>query len=286
MAYHRPPRCTICSFMQPRDPMPIYHRHSSSRQARVLQGAEYATGNCSYLCPTCQAPHMAVLPYGLDICVSDSTLHDIHYPKEAGVVCPPDKAHVDWVTVPGATVSQLLYAWQVEYARESKPMRVLLVAGLNDLVKGGNAEDLIAQIERFDANVNYQNLHHPSKHNSFAMAPLLPAPKLVWYPDNGPTSPSYVNRREEVEKVNEWIKNFNQKNNIQEVPGFHVMGTRSTKKVVDGVQQDFKTHRWNQWRASEAWEDKLHLVDKMRVKMGTYVLKYFEGERRRNGPLV
>ena len=118
------------------------------------------------------------------------------------------------------------------------------------------------------------------------MAPILPAPKLVWYPDNGPTSHSYVNRREEVEWVNDWIRHFNHQNNIQEVPGFHVMGTRSTRRVVNGVQYESKTHRWNQWRASEAWEDKLHLVDQMRVKMRNYVLKYFQGERRRNGPLV
>ena len=285
MAHHTP-RCNICSFKQPRSPVPIYHRHSSSREARVLQGAEYATRNCSYLCPTCQAPHMAVLPYGLDICVSDSTLHDIHHPREAGVECLPDTSHVDWLTIPGATLKQLLFAWQVEYAREDKPMRVLLMAGLNDLVKGGGAEYLTEQVTRFKENVSYQNFRHPGRNNSFAMAPILPAPKLVWYPDNGPTSPNYVNRREEVEWVNDWIRHFNHQNNIQEVPGFHVMGTRSTRRVVNGVQYESKTHRWNQWRASEAWEDKLHLVDQMRVKMRNYVLKYFQGERRRNGPLV
>ena len=80
---------------------------------------------------------MAVLPTGLDVCVSDSTLHDFHLPREPGVVCPPDKSHVDWLTIPGATVEELLFAWQVEYAKVTRPMRVLLVAGLNDLIKGG-----------------------------------------------------------------------------------------------------------------------------------------------------
>ena len=129
----------ICSFKQPHPstPVPIYHRHSSTRQARVLQGAEFASTNCTYLCPTCQVPHMAVLPTGLDVCVLDSTLHEFHLPREPGVVCPPDTSHVDWLTIPGATVEELLFAWQVEYAKLARPMRVLLVAGLNNLVKGG-----------------------------------------------------------------------------------------------------------------------------------------------------
>ena len=34
------------------------------------------------------------------------------------------------------------------------------------------------------------------------------------------------------------------------------------------------------------YEDKLHFTDKMRIKMGQYVVKYFQGERERNGELV
>ena len=65
------------------------------------------------------------------------------------------------------------------------------------------------------------------------------------------------------------------------------MGVRSSYKVLqDGSKWDFKTHRWNEWRQSEPVDDKLHLADKMRIKMGKSVVKYFEGERERNGPLL
>ena len=229
---------------------------------------------------------MAVLPTGLDVCVSDSTLHDFHFPRESGVECPPDTSHVDWLTIPGATVEELLFAWQVEYAKLARPMRVLLVAGLNDLVKGGDIDSLTWQIRRFRTNVDYHNNNHPGRFNSFAVAPLLPAPKFVWFEDNGPHSSTYVNRRGEVEHINDWIRTYNSINEISEVPGFHVMGTRSCRRMVNGVQSEFKTHRWNQWRSSEEREDKLHMNDKMRIKMGQYVVKYFEGERRRNGPLL
>ena len=285
---HRPNKCTICSFKQPpgRDKVPIYHRHSSSRQARVLQGAENSTRIRSYLCPSCQIRHPTYMDYGLDICLSGSTMHDFHQPRDPQVVCPPDSSHVDWLTIPGASVEDLLFAWQVEYGHETRPMRVLLVAGLNNLVKGGDFESLTYQFKRFQVNVRHQERNHLGKNNSFAIAPLLPAPKLVWFPDNGPTSSAYVNRRDEVTKINEWIKAFNMKNGIRQVPAFDHMGTRACKKKVGKQMVEFKTHRWNLWRASEGYEDKLHLVDKERVRMGQYILKFFQAERRDKGWLV
>ena len=285
---NRPNKCMICSFRQPpgRDKVPIYHRHSSSRQARVLQGAENSTKIRSYLCPTCQVRHPTTLDYGLDICLSDSTLHDFHHPREHGVVCPPDSSHVDWLSIPGASVEELLFAWQVEYGHEERPMRILLVAGLNNLIKGGDFESLTYAYKRFQVNTNHQNKFHLGSRNSFAVAPLLPAPKLVWFPDNGQTSPGYVNRWDEFKNINEWIKTFNTRNGIRQVPAFDHFGTRACRKKVGHQFVEFKTHRWNLWRASESKEDKLHLVDKERVRMGQYILKFFQGERRDKGPLI
>ena len=284
----RYPECKICSYKQTRDrtPVPIYHHHWSTRQVRVLQGVEYSSRNRKYLCPSCVETHLVAMPYGLDICLSDSTLHNFHQPRDPGVICPPDSSHVDWVTIPGAKVEDLLVAWRAEYSRVSRPMRVLLVAGLNDLIKGGDFESLTRDIKRFQDNVSHQNNFHPGKSNSFAVAPLLPAPKLVWYTDNGPTSSTYVNRIEEMTRINEWIQTFNMKNGIHQVPRFHTMGIRTSKRKVEGKMVTFKTHRWNEWRASEQVEDKLHVVDKVRVKMGKYVLKYFQAEREMKGPLV
>ena len=285
MAFRRP-RCNICSFKQSTSLMPVYHRHHSTHQVRVDQGVEYASKNCSYMCPSCKIQHVAKLPYGLDICISDSTLHNVHYPKEPGVNGLRDTSHVDWLTIPGATVEQLLYAWQVEYANESRPMRLLLVAGLNNFLKGGNIETLTSQIVRFGEKVKYQDILKPQRSNSFAVAPLLLAPKLVWFPENGNPSSNYVNRMDEVEDVNNWITIYNMSNNIKNVPDFHHMGTRLNKRVVYGVQTEFKTHCWNQWRASESRENKLHLADFWRVKMGQDVVKYFQEQRRLNGSLV
>ena len=120
-----PPKCNICSYR----PCP------SSVEMRVMQGVEWSTTNRSYLCPTCQISHPARPDYGLNVCLADSQLHEFHLPREPGVTCPPDKVHVDWNTVPGATIPTLQHAWQVDYGKYRRPMRVLLVAGINDLLE-------------------------------------------------------------------------------------------------------------------------------------------------------
>ena len=59
------------------------------------------------------------------------------------------------------------------------------------------------------------NKFHPGRSSRFAINTLLPAPRLVWFPDIGPTYLGYVNRRDEVTTINEWVKTFNLKNNIK-----------------------------------------------------------------------
>ena len=156
-----------------------------------------------YVCPTCKTTHLARPAYGLNICVSDSTLHNLHQPRDEGVVCPADTTHVDWVTVPGSKIAELSLAWSVDYHREAQPMRILLVAGLNDLVKGGTRESVMEAITNFRYMVTQNNRYHPGADNQFAVAPLLCPPKLVWYEDNGRMPPAHAgNRKEEVEQLN------------------------------------------------------------------------------------
>ena len=238
------------------------------------------------MCPTCQTTHLAWMPYGLDVCVSTSTLHEYYQPRDRRVYCPPDSSHVDWLTIPGATISDLFLAYRLDYEKINRPLRVLLVAGLNDLAKGGDFDSITMQIKRFAFHVKGQVEYHPGDSNSFAVAPLLPAPKFVWFPDNGDPPPGYRNRRAEVERINEWIRTFNASKGIHQVPRLNIWGTRTSKKYIDGTQVEFKTHRWNEWRESEPAHDKLHLCDKMRVKMAQYVIKYFQAEREKKGPLV
>ena len=286
-----PPQCDICSYRQP-DPQPlepVFHQHSSSRQYRILQKVEYKTENLEYLCPTCQTTHLSRLDYGLNICVSDSQLHRFHYPRDQAVVCPPDKSHVDWLTIPGGKIADLELAWRLDYHREIRPSRILLVAGLNDLMKGGTRQTVMEAIRHFKEVVDLQNRHHFGSDNQFAVAPLLCPPKLVWYADNGTMPEGHMgNRREEIDLLNNDILSFNAQSGLLHVPHFNTLGVRRTKHwYEDGSFRNVVQHRMNHWRSSEALWDKVHLVDRQRIRMGKMVLSYFKGEmERENGAIA
>ena len=158
--------------------------------------------------------HPAKLNYGLNICVSTSQLHNFHLPRDPGVVCPPDSVHIDWLTIPGSKIADLSYAWRLDYHREPRPMRVLLAAGLNDLIQGGNRDTIMSAIRHFKEVIDDQNRYHPRAKNEFAVATLLNPPKLVWFRDNGPPPTGQLNQLLEIKNLNDDIIQFNSNNNV------------------------------------------------------------------------
>lgn len=291
MSLEEQPQCQICSFRQPApDPKTaVYHKHDSARQHRILQNVEYELENKQYLCPTCQSTHLARPEYGLNICVSASELHGFHFPSDETIVCPPDTVHVDWLTIPGATLPELEFAWTVDYHRQKLPMRILVVAGLEDLIKGGTKDSIMESLRMFKKTVDHQNHHHPGASNQFAVAPLLFPPKVVWYPDNGKIPANHGgNRESEILALNEAIFNFNAQNGFPYAPHFYTLGVRRYRKWFnDGSWRMVTHHRMGQWSRSEPRHEKLYLGDHMKIKMGQMVLRYFEGEaKRESGPIA
>ena len=55
-----------------------------------------------------------------------------------------DLLHIDFLTIPGASVIHLRHAWNVEYRKPSSkiPVDVLLLAGTNDLMQSSNATNV------------------------------------------------------------------------------------------------------------------------------------------------
>ena len=51
-----------------------------------------------------------------------------------------DIEHVDWVTSPGASIQALIHMWYVNYKNENIPMDLLIIAGLNNVIKGENGD--------------------------------------------------------------------------------------------------------------------------------------------------
>ena len=131
-----PEQCKICSFKQPKNKRPVFHRHHSAREIRRLAGAE---GNMKeFNCDTCGTVsgekktrgrvHAIGQDARLNICISSSTLHNFWLdPSYEG-----DDVHIDWVTCPGAKIQDLADIWKVEYGKERRPMDILVVGGLNN----------------------------------------------------------------------------------------------------------------------------------------------------------
>ena len=142
-----PPMCNICSFRQGSGQYrPIFHLHNSPREVRILQGVEYSTSNPLYMCPTCMTRHHTRPATGLNVCLSDSMLHNFHHPRDPNVVCPPDSFHVDLNTISGGGISDMAHAFVVDYWKQPRPMRVFVSAGLNDLLRGASRDTIV---ERF-----------------------------------------------------------------------------------------------------------------------------------------
>ena len=179
-------------------------------------------------------------------------------------------------------MEDLQQAFRLEYEKETRGIDVLVVAGLNNLVKGVKVDQLVTKFSEFRDIVEWQaSKHHPDIKNTFAVATLLYAPQLCWFPDDGPLpSPYYKNRLEEMQWLTTTLTDFNVRNGVSKFPHVHKFGVRienkTIKDVYGNVQVKHKTgHKWEQLREEEKGR-MLHLADKRRMLLGRAVNKYFK----------
>ena len=163
-------------------------------------------------------------------------------------------------------------------------MRVLLVAGINDLIRGGTMSSVTSSILHLRYTIEKQNAHHPRTPNEFVVATILNPPKLTWFPDTGPPPPGHRNRLEEIREINDWIVDFN-KGHGHNTPRFHRFGVRTGRKVVNGRQVPLHAHQLKKWRESEPVVDMVHLNDYWRTRLGAAVVNHFQGELDTRGVL-
>ena len=238
------------------------------------------------MCPTCMTMHPTRPETGLNVCLSDSMLHNIHHPRDPTVVCPPDPFHVDWVTISGGTINDLTHAFIVDYWKETRPMRVLVSAGLNNLLRGATRDSMVEDFIHMKEVIQAQDAHHPHKQNELVVATVLNPPKLVWFAGNGPPPSDFNNHLKDIMELNSWIKFFNSENGRICTPSFHRFGVRTTRgRLGGGPLTSIQSHQFSQWRQSEPTRDMVHLSDRWRVRMGQAVLRHFQGEYQRNGVL-
>ena len=276
MATARIKKCKICSFKEVMGGVTgkIRHIHLSSRQRAIT-----ATDNniVKMSCPTCKKEHSSSTNYSdserLKICVTSSTLAEYWQPRDPSVEFNGDELHIDWLCIPGASVNALSTAWEIEYLKEKKPMDVMLIAGLNDVLKGKSGPAIVASFKHFADLVIWQGeQHHPEQPNTCAIGTLIYPPQICWLEDDGPAPTSFDNQLRNLRWLNHQIEIMNAEAQIR-TPSFHTLGLRKVTRNGKGQTK----HRLEHWRESER-SHKLHLRDDQRIKMAKQVARYFKHE--------
>lgn len=263
-----------------------------------------------FWCGTCKADntdtlgktHQVKFSERLKIAISSSTLHEFWL--RAGY--KGDVVHIDWLTSPGATIQALHEMWKLDYAKEKRGQDLVIIAGLNNIIRGDTNEKFMERIRSFHRDVIEQaRIYHPEKPNTFCVATLLYPSKLCWLEGDGPLpSDGYDNQLGRMTELNDQIINFNNQklhdqslfyethgrvinhDTVSYAPGFHTYGTRKLKKMIQGKRVPIREHRWDWWRKSEDRSNKLHLTDEKRCKMGASVGSYFQWMFRNPPPEV
>lgn len=59
-----------------------------------------------------------------------------------------DSSHIDWITSPGAKIQSLHKMWQMDYGQESRVQDVLVLAGLNNVLRGESIGTIMEHINK------------------------------------------------------------------------------------------------------------------------------------------
>ena len=211
--------------------------------------------------------------------LSDSTLHKFFDPPSpTSTIYEGDTQHVDYVTIPGATLQTIFHAFKTEYSYHTRPMDIFVVAGYNDLVRNISRDVIFDQIKNFTEYVltlsNEENIA-----NTVTVGTLLYPPQLAWFQDNGPEPVNYINQKEKINWINGKIDGLNIENGMQYAVGVHKHGMRvTTRKYVDenghAQLRHVKRHRWEYWR-EPVKTNMLHLNNERRYVLGRAINEYF-----------
>ena len=265
------PQCKICSFKEvfgyKKDTGKIRHKHFSSRV--FAKKALKRNKDGMYPCPTCNKRHeKEVGAKRLKVCVTSSALAE--YWMSEKVKFSGDDFHIEWICIPGATINQLSAAWEIEFGDESRPMDVLLVGGLTNVIKETPGLVIVRAYKHFIDIVQWQGeQNHPDEPNTCAIGTMYYPPSLCWLDDDGPAPSNFINHLKNMRWLNHQIELLNMEAGTKS-PNFPTFGVRKVTRNGRGKTR----HRFEHWRESERAK-MLHLSDDQRIKMAKQVARYF-----------
>ena len=272
---HRARYCSTCSesvsSVRLELDKPVIHTHVSSLLKRVSCSTDYWG---DFRCSSCSS-NFHSFHYGsrYPILATSSTLTGWQGVRtENGY--KGDSIHVELVGVPGAHVQHVHHAVVAEYGAMHRPLDVLVVAGLNNLAAGHTPILVMDELEEFKRDIL------KISGSSFAVATLPFPPALAQLPED--KFRVQGNITEDLKTLNFSIRDLNMEGSqsmmVEKAPTFHTWGLRSlpAKKKVGprNLMELLPQHRQKDWR-EERPENQIHLNDRLRLRMGRAVVKYF-----------
>ena len=81
-------------------------------------------------------------------------------PFSGGLPFNNTQIHVDYLSIPGARLNELTAAWEIEYFDEPRPMDVILVAGIGNVMKGHEVDSIMRSFKHISHN-NKSRMRNP-----------------------------------------------------------------------------------------------------------------------------
>jgi hypothetical protein len=259
---------SACKVCKPLSAIPMRHYHHSTK---YFHNTLLARNEGLVNCPTCKVEHLIhQWEERVTVIMSTSSLHNCFLYESV-----KPEFHVNIESISGGTIDMLRASWVQLYWEESRPMNVIVVAGLND-VPNCDYERITGHITLFKKVVNEQN---PA--NFFLMTGILRPPKLAWFAGNGPEPPLpfgnfYRNHLEKINRVNQFIHELSKQSGV--VPlSFAGMGTRLiSKRDSCGARYRVQQHQFTAWREFPVQHMMLHLNDQKRAMMYNRTIKHIK----------
>ena len=260
-----------------------YHKHFSSKLQRMKMPLDELG---QYLCITCETkPHHYKASDRVSIYITGSTMAHWRgrwpHQKYKG-----DPLHIDHLECPGATVRELHHAFISEYDGFWRPVDVMLIAGLNNVLRGQPAQAIIDEMKKFKTYVENMGRDKDGmmgEKSSFAICTLLFPPKLV-HMEKDPhrlDCLQFTDKSKCIEKVNAAIMRMNNEGTeahyTRRVPQMHTWGLEKRGKAWGRgfCVGKLNRHRMSDWREEE-FEKKLHLSDTTKLRAGKMIVDYFQ----------
>ena len=266
--------CNMCSDSS----HTVRHPHFSSSALRRQAKADKCE---TYRCPVCNfVESVTILPTQTrKIVIADSTLHAVW-----DHTIPLQSIHFDIDSIVGGRVRDMTRAWIKNYMHIPNRMEIVVVAGLNNIGGGENAENILEEMREFKEMVKQHSIKWAHKKPSFITFCTLPyAPKFCslqvpadpatkgvaeWIPP-----PTFKNRYEEVKKVNDLVIQMQRQEEVKMIR----LDYHGVKFLAGGKLQhkfDTKPGVTPIWRETEVFK-KLHFTVENKMKVMQYINKFY-----------